>query len=345
MNETMERFGLEGVVVAETRMSMIDGERGQLIIGGRPVESLRGAPTEEVAALLWDPPDRASAAALADGRAAAFARLPALGDALSLADGMHALRAAAGHLTDDDPAAIAGAMAVFAAAWWRVQSGRDPIAPDSSLDHAADYLRMIRGDVPGEAEVRAMRTYLATVSDHGMNASTFAARVVTSTRAGATSAVVAAIGALSGPLHGGAPGPVLDTLDAIGTPDRARAHLAAELAAGRRIMGMGHRVYRVRDPRAAALETAARALGGARVELALAVEATAAELLRERHPERSLSANVELYTAVLLDTLGLDRRQFSPTFAVGRVIGWLGHIAEQRRVDRLIRPRARYVRG
>ncbi len=167
--------------------------------------------------------------------------------------------------------------------------------------------------------------------------------MVTSTRAGATSAVVAAIGALSGPLHGGAPGPVLDTLDAIGTPAQARAHLAAELAAGRRIMGMGHRVYRVRDPRAAALEAAARELGGARVELALAVEATAAELLRERHPERSLSANVELYTAVLLDTLGLDRRQFSPTFAVGRVVGWLGHIAEQRRVDRLIRPRARYV--
>jgi len=164
----------------------------------------------------------------------------------------------------------------------------------------------------------------------------------------AVSAVAAAIGALKGPLHGGAPGPVLDMLDAVGAPERAEAWLAGELAAGRRIMGFGHRVYRVRDPRAAVLERQvarleAADLGTARLALARAVEATAAEVLRRHKPDRPLAANVEFYTAVLLDALGLDRCAFSPVFAAARVAGWLAHVAEQRATGRLVRPRARYV--
>jgi citrate synthase len=187
-----------------------------------------------------------------------------------------------------------------------------------------------------------------TVADHGMNASTFAARVVASTGSDAISAVVAGVGALKGPLHGGAPGPVLDMLDAIGAPNRAVSWLESELAAGRRIMGMGHRVYRVRDPRAAVLEAALERLEregtrGGRLPLARAVERAATELLAGRHPERALRTNVEFYTAVLLDALGIDRRLFSATFAVGRVIGWYAHIEEQRRSGRLIRPASRYV--
>ena len=159
----------------------------------------------------------------------------------------------------------------------------------------------------------------------------------------ATNTAVAAVGALKGPLHGGAPGPVLDMLDAIGAPDRAEAWLLGELAAGRRIMGMGHRVYRVRDPRAAVLETAVRPLASPRVELARAVEAAASKILRERKPDRSLAANVEFYTAVLLDAVGLPREQFAPTFGVGRVAGWSAHVVEQRRTGRLIRPASRYI--
>jgi citrate synthase len=181
-----------------------------------------------------------------------------------------------------------------------------------------------------------------------MNASTFTARVVTSTGSDMVSAVVAAVGALKGPLHGGAPGPVLDMLDAVGEPARAAGWIDAELAAGRRIMGMGHRIYRVRDPRAAVLERAIARLEQAgvstgRLALARAVERAAEGALRLKHPGRPLAANVEFYTAVLLDTLGLDRAAFAPTFAVGRVAGWCAHVLEQRATGRLIRPASRYV--
>jgi citrate synthase len=179
-----------------------------------------------------------------------------------------------------------------------------------------------------------------------MNASTFAARVVTSTGSDLVSAVVAAVGALKGPLHGGAPGPVLDMLDAIGAEGDARAWLEAQISAGRRIMGMGHRVYRVRDPRADVLEAATRLLpvtAHGRLAVARRVEQAARELLRERYPGRNLDVNVEFYTAVLLDAVGLPREDFTPTFAVGRCAGWCAHAFEQRQSGRLIRPSANYI--
>ena len=351
--------GLEGVVVADTRLSEVDGERGRLVVAGHDIERLAGAVTfEDVAALLWTgaPPSAAAREdlrrALADGRARGFARLPALGDATTLADGMDALRAATAHLTADagfaDPARLTGALAVFAAAWARHRRGAAPLAPDPTRSHAADYLRMLAGEAPDPARTAGLDAYLVTVADHGMNASTFAARVVTSTGSDLVSAIVAAIGALKGPLHGGAPGPVLDMLDAIGEPTRAAPWSDAELAAGRRIMGMGHRIYRVRDPRAAVLERAIARLEGegvstGRLALARAVEQAAAGALAAKYPNRSLAANVEFYTAVLLDTLGLDRAAFTPTFAVGRVAGWCAHVAEQRAAGRLIRPASNYV--
>nr|MDQ3034735.1 citrate synthase/methylcitrate synthase [Myxococcota bacterium] len=228
------------------------------------------------------------------------------------------------------------------------RAGAAPIAPDPTLSHAADVLRMVHGEPPAAAAVRGLDRYLVTVIDHGMNASTFAARVVASTGSDDVSAIVAALGALKGPLHGGAPGPVLDMIDAVGAPERAKAWLEGELAAGRRIMGMGHRVYRVRDPRAAVLESAIEELERAgmakgRLALARAIERSAEALLAARRPERPLRANVEFYTAVLLDALGLDRAAFTPTFAIGRVAGWCAHVDEQRRTGRLIRPASRYV--
>jgi citrate synthase len=349
--------GLEGVVVAETRLSEVDGEAGRLRIAGYDVEELAlAASFEGVCAALWDDEAHGSPRAdairreLGEARARAAERLPRLGDALARADGMDALRAGVSHLGGDErPAAIAGAAAVFAAAWARLRAGEAPVAPDPSLGHAADYLRMARG-APADADAaRALDAYLVTVSDHGLNASTFAARVVTSTGSDAVSAVVAAIGALKGPLHGGAPGPVLDMLDAVGAPERAEAWLEGELAAKRRIMGMGHRIYRVRDPRAAVLERAILRLervtgrGTGRLALARAVERAAEGALRARHPDRPLHANVEFYTAVLLDAVGLPRELFAPTFAVARVAGWCAHIAEQREVGKLIRPASRFV--
>jgi citrate synthase len=357
---TPSASGLDGLIVAETGLSDVDGESGRLVIRGHSVEDLvEHATFEDVCGLLWTG-TRPSATerealrtALAAARLDAFALLRSLGSALDAADSMEALRTAASHVStsaniEREAVRLTGALSVFATAWVRLRAGKPPVSPRLSLSHAADYLRMLSGEVPEPARVRALDAYLCCVVDHGMNASTFTARVVASTGSDLASAIVAAIGALKGPLHGGAPGPVLEMLDAIGHAAHARTWLEAECAAGRRIMGMGHRVYRVRDPRAAALEGAMSVLertdaGGERLVLARAVEREAEGLLAERHPTRRLRANVEFYTAVLLEAIGIPRTLFSPTFAASRVAGWCAHVAEQRRVGRLIRPASHYV--
>lgn len=353
--------GLEHIIATETSLSRVDGQKGELIIAGFPVEELaQNLSFEALIYTLWhgDTPDdearESTRAALARGRQRAFGALTdfASPDALPK-DPMSALRALLAS-ADIEGATFAHALELAAyvpvaiATWWARTHGGAPLEPDLRASHAADYLRMLTGEPPTDAQARALDNYLICVSDHGTNASTFTARVIASTRADMTSAVVGALGALKGPLHGGAPGPVLDMLDAIGEPERAAAWLTGELEAGRRIMGMGHRVYRVRDPRAAVFEATlldVTASDGAnrRVELARAVEASATELLARKYPARALRANVEFYTAVLLEALSIPRALFSATFAVGRVAGWLAHINEQYKEGKLIRPRSRYV--
>jgi citrate synthase len=349
--------GLEGVVVADTHLSEVDGQGGHLIIAGHSVEELAGRiPFEAAVGLLslGALPDSGQQAetgrAFGEARLRAFEVLPRLGDALQMADGMEALRASLAHLTGRSSEAVdlIAAAAVYVATWMRLRSGQNPQAPDASQPHASDFLRMALGKAPAPPAVHALDTYLVTVIDHGMNASTFTARVVASTGSDIVSAVVAAVGALKGPLHGGAPGPVLEMLQAIGSAANARNWLEAELSAGRRIMGMGHRIYRVRDPRAAVLEKAVEQLARAglaseKLQLARSVEREAERVLQARHPERPLRANVEFYTAVLLDAIGLPSAAFAPTFAVARVAGWCAHFAEQQRIGRLIRPASRYV--
>jgi citrate synthase len=342
--------GLDGYVFADTAISHVDGEAGRLVIAGLDVEQLATTESFEAAAarvLAAGAATEREPVTFGAARVAAWELLSRLGDALAAPDAMDALRAALAHLRssgDDraDALAAIGAAPVFVAAWNRRRGGAEPIAPDPALGHAADYLRMTTGSAPA-AQARALEAYLVTVIDHGMNASTFTSRVITSTASDLISAVVGGVGALKGPLHGGAPGPVLDMLDAIGEPAHAEAWLVGELEAGRRIMGMGHRIYRVRDPRAAVLETAVKPLASPRLELARAVEAAAAKILRERKPDRPLAANVEFYTAVLLDAVGLPREQFAATFAVGRIAGWSAHVLEQRRTGRLVRPASRYI--
>jgi citrate synthase len=354
------RPGLEDVVVAETALSWVDGEGGRLVVRGHPIEALADRSFEEMCGLLWDGalpgPARTEEIrrALGAAREEAFAALPD-GARLDADDAMDALRAslAALRCAPDEPlertgVRLVGAIAVVLAAWGRRRAGLAPVAPDPRRAHADDLLRMLSDEPAGAARARGLDAYLVTVAEHGMNASTFTARVVASTRSDAVSAVVAALGSLKGPLHGGAPGPVLAMLDAIGDGGRAAAWLREELAAGRRIMGLGHRIYRVRDPRAHVLETALAALeaAGARsryLPLARAVERAAVDALDAHRPDRRLRANVEFYTAVLLDALGIPRTLFTAVFAAARAAGWLAHVAEQRAVDRLIRPRQRYV--
>ena len=351
--------GLEGVVVADTQMSSIDGYAGRLVIRGFDVERLaESAGFEDVCALLWDGAKPGSEAAarvrreLGSARVRAHSKIPGLGGALRLPDAMEALRAGLAQLSvrenDHDPRfELLGACAVYAAAWARLRDGREPLAPDPERTHAEDLLRLVRGEEPGE-RAAALDAYLVTVADHGMNASTFTARIAASTDSDPVSIVTAALCTLKGPLHGGAPGPVLDMLDDIGTPDAAAAWVGTEIEAGRRIMGIGHRVYRVRDPRAAVLEKQIERLERAgvaleRLSFARAVEKVAVDALRQRHPDRPLEANVEFYTAVLLDAVGLPRELFTPMFACARTAGWLAHAAEQKQTGRLIRPSCRYV--
>jgi citrate synthase len=237
-------------------------------------------------------------------------------------------------------AAVAPAVAAFA---HRVAAGLEPVAPREDLGAAAHYLWLLDGEEPSPARARALETYLVSTIDHGFNSSTFAARVVASTGADVGGAVLAGLATLAGPLHGGAPSRALDMLDAIGTPDRAEAWVADRLAAGERIMGFGHRVYRTEDPRAALLRDVALDLGGPLADLAVAVEATVLEQLAARKPNRPLRTNVEYYAAVVLAQIGIPRSMFGPTFATSRIIGWGAHIAEQMSENRIIRPASKYV--
>jgi citrate synthase len=290
----------------------------------------------------------ATAADIGDARVEVHSRLiPALGSVAKLPV-FDAMRAAMASLTDDNSReaalALLAAPAVLVPALLRLRAGDAPLAPDPNLGHAADVLRMLTGRSQPDAVANALDAYLVTVSDHGLNASTFTARVVASTQAGLTSSTLAALGALKGPLHGGAPGPVLDMIDSAGTPSQVEPVLTAMLDRGERLPGFGHRIYRVRDPRADALQAAlAKLQRTERLELALAVEQTALRLLRERKPDRPLETNVEFFTALLLDALGFPRDAFTAVFAMGRVAGWIAHAQEQAKSGRLIRPKSRYI--
>jgi citrate synthase len=350
--------GLDGVVAADTVLSLVDGQAGQLILRGARVEDLAGQVTfEALLVRLWEDffPDLPATleASLGFARAEVFKRVEPLDSTILSLDPVEALRALLARLPDGDDLRTAlhlvAAPAVFTAAIMRARVGQDPVAPDPSLRHAQDSLRMLRGSPASESECEALDAYLVTVSDHGFNASTFAARVAASTRAGLTSATIAGLCALKGPLHGGAPGPIIAMLDEIGSPDRAKAWINSALDRGERMMGFGHRIYQVRDPRADALKRAVRRLAEGsdslpgRLAFAEAVESAVLEVLQERKPDRSLQTNVEFFTALLLESLGISPSAFTCIFCMGRVGGWIGHAREQVQTGRLIRPESHYV--
>lgn len=238
---------------------------------------------------------------------------------------------------------VCAVLPTIVAALHRLGAGLEPIEPEHDLGHAANYLYMLSGEVPDAGRARAIEQYMTSTIDHGFNASTFTARVVTSTGADLGSALVAAIGSLSGPLHGGAPSRALDTLDAIGTPDDTDMWVRNALANGERIMGFGHAVYKTVDPRSEMLKAIASGLGGPLFEFAETVETSILRLLAELKPDRQLHTNVEFYAGVVMELCGLPRTLFTPTFALSRTVGWCAHILEQARDNRIIRPNARYV--
>lgn len=352
--------GLEGVVAARTVLSDVDGQAGRLVLRGASLDQLAGKDRFEALILrlfegFFDglPPLEELTLMLGRARAEVFAETEALDARLLSLEPIEAVRALTARLADGHDLACAmrllGAQAVFTAAVARGRLGLCPIAPDPTLSHAADLLHMMRGSKASRTEVQGLDTYLVTVSDHGLNASTFAARVVASTQSGLTSSILAGQGALKGPLHGGAPGPIIAMLDEIGTPERAQNWIEQALDRGDRLMGFGHRIYRVRDPRADALKGAIKAMaktGSAslgRLAFAEAVEAAVLAILKARKPDRPLETNVEFYTALLLEALGFKAEHFTCVFAAGRTAGWIAHAREQAQTGRLIRPASVYI--
>jgi len=355
--------GLENITVAETELSYIDGQAGRLIYRGYDAVELAKSKsfTDVWHLLLYGdlPTDDSFARRTAELRAAPLDTQTLRDLARSGGTFMSTLQAAisaAGAAwmlqpwLDDDPAKaeesclrLGAIVPTLVAALHRLEQGEDPIEPDPNLSHAANYLWMMHGEKPTNEQVLATDRYLILTAEHGMNASTFTGRVISSTGADVGSAVAGAAGALSGPLHGGAPSLVLNMLDEIGAPERAGEWITNAVQTGKRIMGFGHRVYKAEDPRAACLRETAIELESERVALAKAVEATTLETLRAAKPGRALYTNVEFWSAVVLERAGIPRKLFTPTFAVSRTIGWTAHILEQVRDNRLIRPTADYV--
>jgi citrate synthase len=361
--------GLEGVVVAETGVGDVRGLEGfyhyrqydaVALAKSRPLEdiwrlifdgALPATTTERDAFAAEVRPVRAvpesvfrvlPAIAAADET---FVPLDAVRTAMSLLGSASGFRPS---LDIDRRELRANALQVCATlptlitALWRLRRGLEPVAPHPTLGYAANYLFMMHGEVPAPEHAAAVEKYLISTIDHGFNASTFTARVITSTGADLGAAIVGAIGALSGPLHGGAPSRALDMLDQIGTADRAEAWLRAAVEHGDRLMGFGHRVYKTDDPRSLMLREVAESLGGEKMELARHIEATAIDVLAELKPGRKLYTNVEFYAGIVMDSCGVPRELFTPTFASSRAIGWCAHILEQAADNRLIRPSAHY---
>jgi citrate synthase len=365
--------GLAGVVVTDTEVGDVRGEEGFYHYRGYPaVELARTRPLEDVWQLMVDghlPTDRAErerfraevrplrhlpddVVDVIDRIAASGTVLDGLRTALSVVGAVEGMRPL---LDTDGPARRAAALRLAAvtptivAALHRVSVGQRPVAPRDDLDPGADLLRMITGTEPDPAAARALATYLVTTIDHGFNASTFTARVVASTGADPAACVVAAVGALSGPLHGGAPSRALELLDSIGSADRIDAVVGDLLARGERLMGFGHAVYRTDDPRSLLLRDVAHELAdrsptaAARIDLADRVERRVVQLLDEHRPGRRLRTNVEYYAGLVMEMCGVPRDMFTPVFAASRVIGWTANVLEQADDPKIIRPDARYV--
>jgi citrate synthase len=345
--------GLEGVVAAETVLSHADGESGAVWVRGHPIERLAAEQGYEGAvAVMWDGfagnglTRDSMREALGAARVKAFARsseLVAWAARRPLAEG---LRIALAALPDDaEPADILATLPVAIAVLLRTGASEPLIAPDPSLTTAADLLHMIADAPVGPQRAAALDTYLATVIDNGLGNSTFAARVVVSSRASLAAAALGGYCAFCGPLHGGAPGLALDMIDEIAVSGDVDGWIARKLDSGGRLMGFGHRVFRHRDPRADLLRAALRRLdaNSARLDFVVDVERRAVAALQRRKPGRRVEANIEMDAALLLDAIGLPRAAFTPVFAVARCAAWLAHAMEQRQTGRMIRPASTYI--
>lgn len=345
--------GLEGVVVADTVLSDADPAAGKLWVRGVALADLVASHGYEGAiALLWEDfaghhLDRTGVRQmLGAARVEAFARLDDWLPMASSTTTETGVRLCIAALPDkSSPASIVAALSVAVPALERTRNGAAPVPPDPALSTAADFLRTLHGEPPPASAVQALDTYLTCMAESGVGPSSFAARVVASTRASLSASVLGALCAFSGPLHGGAPSGTLDLLDELKQADDMDALIERKLRAGERLMGFGHRLFRGNDPRADALKTALRQMDSTAERRALAerVEARVAAVVERIKPGRKLPANVELMASLLLDAIGVRREAFTSVFAVARCAGWIAHALEQQKTGRMFRPASRYV--
>lgn len=359
MANTPHKAGLEGIVAATTSISHVDGQAGRLVYRGYDIHELAHATTfEEIAHLLWfgHLPTRTELATLRT-RLIEQRRLPepvvtllrtlpadtAPMDVLRTSISLWGMYTVKGVPSLEQAIALTACFPLILTTFQRVRQGLEPLAPRPDLGHTANYLYLLTGQEPKIEHVTALDAYLVMLADHSMNASTFAARVVASTSSDLASSVVAAICALKGPLHGGAADKSQEMLEAIGTAEQAEPWIRATLTSGGRLMGFGHRAYKTTDPRAEELREMARHADPERFAFARRVEELAVSILAEIKPGRRLYTNVDFYSAVLLNSVGIPVDLFTPTFGVARVAGWTAHILEQAANNRLIRPLAEYI--
>ncbi|MFF3142070.1 citrate synthase/methylcitrate synthase [Streptomyces sp. NPDC057927] len=361
--------GLSGVVVTDTALGDVKGREGfyhyrqysaaelaqtrgfedvwHLLVHGELPDAARGAAFAARTAALRGLPEEVRVALPAIAAATGpSGPLAGLRTALSLLGASLGFRPVYDIDVDRrraDTLAACAAAPTLLTALYRLGRGLEPVEPRDDLPYAANYLYMLTGSEPDPARARAIEQYLISTIDHGFNASTFTARVIASTGADVAACLVGAVGALSGPLHGGAPSRALDTLDAIGTSDRIDSWIRERVLAGDRIMGFGHAVYRTEDPRSRMLRGIAQQFGGSLVDFAVEVEHRVEAILAELKPGRELHTNVEFYAGVVMELCGLPREMFTPTFAAARVVGWSANILEQAEDPKIIRPAARYV--
>ncbi len=352
--------GLDDVVVGRSSITWVGGETGDLVYRGFDVRDLvPGVPYESVVHLLLygEPPSADPSrevgrelAARRDASAPVERVVDALPAGLPPLEALRTILSALGDGSFGYPPTLEEGFGLIArtptllARYVRRSRGAAPIPPRADLGHAANFLWMLHGDAPEPRRVAALEGYLDLLADHGMNASTFALRIAISTQSDLASAATAALATLKGPVHGGAPSRVSDMLDAIGSPDRAAGWIADRLARKEVLYGFGHRAYKTEDPRAVVLHRIAREVAQPdRLRLAEEVERAALEALHRAKPGARLYTNVEYYSAVVLEAVGLPRELFTPTFAVARTAGWTAHAREQAADNRLIRPDVEYV--
>lgn len=352
----MYQKGLKDVVAVHTKIASVDGDIGELRYRGVQVDELVATSTfEQLATFIWtgerEPAKDFGLNECRELPAHIIAIIDALPSEISLMDAMRTTISAYGHPAfkekpiEEQAVLLSAALPIIVARHYRNQLGLPIIEASKELSHTANYLWMLTGETPSGVQVEALETYLKLTMEHGLNASTFAARVTISTESDLTAAITSALGTMKGPLHGGAPSGVISMLNEFKDPTQIRTIVKNKIEQGEKIMGFGHRIYKTEDPRSIILREKCLELQGkdAWLDIATIAEEEIIELLAVYKPGRKLYTNVEYYAAAIMRSINMPSELFTPTFSIARMVGWTAHAIEQLENNTIFRPQSIYV--